>query len=256
MRSILGHAYEDVIAQLAWANVLLGFDFDGTLAPIVRDRARAQMRRSTRALLAAVCARYPCAVISGRGYDDVAARLEGVAVAYVVGNHGLEPSVGMEVFEEAVRQMLPRLRAALDGVQGVEIEDKRFSLAVHYRKSRARGAAREAIESAVRALPMPTRVVAGKMVVNVLPEGAAHKGVAMIELRARAGADVALFVGDDVTDEDVFEMEQPGRLVGVRVGRSARSAASFFLEDQGQIDALLQRLVEARSAGGVSWRGP
>lgn len=253
MRSILGREHLDVIPQLAWSNLLLGFDFDGTLAPIVPDRDRARMRRSTRDLLAAVCARYPCAVISGRGFDDVRARLDGVDVPWVIGNHGIEPSAGMSHFEDAVRAMRPALEAALGAVRGVEIEDKRFSLALHYRRARARGEAREAIVAAVRALPRPTRVVMGKMVVNVLPDGAPHKGVALLELRARVGADVALYVGDDVTDEDVFEMEQPGRLVGVRVGRSPRSAASFYVEDQRQVDALLRRLVEARAGGGGAW---
>ena len=36
MKDILASAQRDVLAQLSWSNVLLGFDFDGTLAPIVR----------------------------------------------------------------------------------------------------------------------------------------------------------------------------------------------------------------------------
>ena len=56
---------------------------------------------------------------------------------YIVGNHGVEPSVGMERFEEVVRAMRERLESAIGGIQGVEIEDKRFSLAVHFRRSRS-----------------------------------------------------------------------------------------------------------------------
>lgn len=248
MRRLLARAHADVLAQLAWANVLVALDFDGTLAPIVEDRDRARMRASTRDLLSAVCERYPCAVISGRSRDDVVGRLDGVAVRYVVGNHGVEPSVGMERFEGMVRGMRERLEGALGGLQGVEIEDKRYSLAIHYRRSRSATRAREAIEAAVAALPMQTRVIAGKRVVNVLPEGAPHKGVALEALQALSGTDIALYVGDDVTDEDVFECERPGRLIGVRVGRRASSAASYYLDDQRQIDDLLERLEALRPA--------
>lgn len=248
MRSILAHAHADVLARFARANALVALDFDGTLAPIVNDRERAEMRATTRDLLAELCDRYPCAVISGRGRDDVARRLGGAAVRYVVGNHGAEPSVGMATFEELVRAMRARLAVALADVPSVEIEDKRYSLAIHYRRSRSGTLthAAEAIEAAIADLPAEARVVAGKRVVNVLPRDAPHKGVALLALQASAAADMTLYVGDDVTDEDVFELERPERLIGVRVGRSRSSAASYYIADQGRIDALLARLVEGR----------
>ena len=69
MNRILSAANVDVLAQYAWSRVLLAFDFDGTLAPIVPDRDDARMRPRTRALLEEICRRYPCAVISGRSRD-------------------------------------------------------------------------------------------------------------------------------------------------------------------------------------------
>ena len=70
MKHILAPENADVLAQLAWSHVLLAFDFDGTLAPIVEDRDRAAMRERTRGLLVRLCALYPCAVISGRSRGD------------------------------------------------------------------------------------------------------------------------------------------------------------------------------------------
>lgn len=240
-----------VLAQLAWTRVLLAFDFDGTLAPIVEERDAARMRPPTALLFAKLCELYPCAIISGRSQADVAHRLGCAAVKYVVGNHGLEPGATQEEFELAVARSAEILRPVLSEWSGVDVEDKRYSLAIHYRKCRNKRAARMAIHDAIAALPVPMRIVPGKLVVNVLPERAPNKGRALLALRATEEADTALYVGDDATDEDVFELDQPGRLISVRVGESPSSSASYYLRDQLEMDKLLAALALYRGQG--SW---
>jgi trehalose 6-phosphate phosphatase len=247
MKHLLAGPGRQLLAQLAYSNVLLAFDFDGTLAPIVADRGEARMRARTASLLTEVARAYPCAVISGRARRDVEGRLGGAAVRHVVGNHGLEPGGDMRAFDRVMRRARPALEAALAGLQGVEVEDKRYSLAVHYRHARSRALARRAIAAAVEALPDRMRMVAGKLVVNVLPASAPNKGDALLELRARLGADVAFYVGDDVTDEDVFVLDEPGRLLSARVGRSARTSAVYYLRDQREMDVLLGLLSTLRA---------
>lgn len=249
MKHLLARENAAVLAQLAFSKVLLAFDFDGTLAPIVESRGAAQMRASTRALFIEVCERYPCAVISGRSRDDVASRLGRAPVKYVVGNHGLEPSASLGEFEEQVATARMRLERSLADLPGLELEDKRYSLALHYRKSRQKRLARAAIHEAIARLPVPMREVAGKLVVNVVPRSGANKGDALLSLRATERADTALYVGDDVTDEDVFKLDQPGRLLTVRVGESRVSAAAYYLKNQQEIDRLLAKLVTLRGGG-------
>jgi trehalose 6-phosphate phosphatase len=246
MRHLLTNEDREVLAQLAWSRVLIAFDFDGTLAPIVANRDDAQMRPQTLALFASMCALYPCAVISGRSKADVCARLGAARVKYVIGNHGLEPGANLHEFAEEVARARRLLEEALVGTAGLDLEDKRYSLALHYRRSRNKRSARAAILTAVAALPVPMRVVPGKLVVNVVPERAPNKGDALVELRNSEGADTALYVGDDLTDEDVFEIDQPGRLLTVRVGESGSSAAAYFLRSQREMDRLLARLVALR----------
>lgn len=250
MNHVLTAANLELLAQYAWSRVLLAFDFDGTLAPIVANRDGAHLRARTRTLLEQVCQRYPCAVISGRSCDDVGGRLEGLTLRHIIGNHGLEPCEHISQFEFAVAEARPELEAALRDCAGLDIENKRFSLAVHYRRSRRKRDARRAIHDAVAKLKQPMRVVPGKLVVNVVPQGAPHKGDALIRLRDQEGADTAIYVGDDVTDEDVFELDQPGRLLSIRVGRSSSSAAAYYLRDQREVDALLARLVKLRAGDG------
>lgn len=250
MKRLLAENNVEVLAQFAWSNVLLAFDFDGTLAPIVADRDEARMRESTSKLFDAVCRLYPCAVISGRSRDDVVARMNGAPVRHIMGNHGLEPGPHMKAFEAEMAEVRPRLERALAGQRGVDVEDKRFSLACHYRRSRRKRDARRAIHDAVEKLPHRLRIIPGKLVVNVLPERAPHKGDALVYLRSQAGADTAIYVGDDATDEDVFELDQPGRLLSIRVGNSQASSATYCLAGQREVDVLLRCLVKLRQKNG------
>ena len=247
MNSMLAPANVEVLAQFAWSRVLLAFDFDGTLAPIVEDRDEAHMRERTRVLFKQVCHLYPTAVISGRSREDVKRRMKGMRLRHIIGNHGLEPGLHMATFERQVAQVRPALESALQNCAGVDIENKRFSVAVHYRRSRRKRDARRAIHQAVDNLPVRMRVIPGKLVINVIPESAPHKGDALVRLRSEEGADTAIYVGDDVTDEDVFALDQPGRLLSIRVGRSETSSASYHLRDQREVDSLLSRLVRLRS---------
>ncbi len=252
MKYLLAKGNLGALAGIAHCRVLLAFDFDGTLAPIVSDRDAAFMRPATSALLTELCTRYPCAIISGRSRSDVEARLGDARVKHVVGNHGAEPWANMAALEKETAVVRDLLTVALAKVQGVDVEDKRYSLAIHYRAANAKGSARAAIQRAVRALPVCMRQVGGKMVLNLVPASAPHKGNALVDLRAAEEADVALYVGDDVTDEDVFGLEQPERLLGVRVGSSRRSAAKYYLRTQAEVDPLLANLLALRSGGGVS----
>lgn len=250
MTDILAASHAGVLARLARSRALLAFDFDGTLAPIVRERDGAAMRARTERLLARLCTLYPCAVISGRGRADVAARLGAAPVPHVIGNHGLEPGADPAALARLARRARPLLADALRDWPGVEIEDKRLSLAVHYRGAARKRAARAAVERAVAALPVAMRVVPGRAVVNVVPAGAPDKGDALLALRARLGVEAALYVGDDGTDEDVFRRAAAAPLVAVRVGRGRTSAAAYFVRGQHQVDALLARLVALRAGEG------
>jgi trehalose 6-phosphate phosphatase len=244
-RDILARAHREVLEQFACSRTLLGFDFDGTLAPIVTDPDRAAMRPSTRRLLGSVGRAYPCVVISGRSRADVARRLRGVRLVGIVGNHGLEPWRPPARVLREVRRWVPLLEERLGRVRGVTVEDKGLSLAVHYRRAPEKKKARARILEATAALG-PVRLVGGKQVLNVLPVGAPHKGLALERARARLGCDTAVYVGDDETDEDVFALDQPGQLLSIRVGRKKSSSAAYCIRGQVEIDALLRSLLAFR----------
>lgn len=223
-------------------SALLGFDFDGTLAPITREPGQSQMRPPTHALLTQVAARFPCVVLSGRGRADVRERLPGVATLEVFGNHGLEPwyvSAGLVSGVQKWRELLTHRLAAFPGVR---IEDKLYSLAVHYRQAADPRGARQAILKALAELP-EVRILGGKKVYNALPREAPHKGIALTAAMQRFSCPSAIYVGDDKTDEDVFAFCDPARVLGVHIGQSRQSRAEYYLRSQTEIDELLRAML-------------
>jgi trehalose 6-phosphate phosphatase len=253
MKYILSSRNVRELKRLARGRALVAFDFDGTLAPIVTDRDHAHMRPSTAHLFDRVCAAYPCAVVSGRSREDVAGRLGDAAVRYVVGEHGADDGTSHAHGRREIAAALAALRLALSHRDGIDLEVKRASLAIHYRRAQDRKRARATIDGALARLPAGVRLLPGKCVVNVVSARARHKGEALQQLLRLEGADAALYVGDDDTDEDAFRMTLPVPAFMVRVGRSRRSGADYYLRNQHEIDRLLQTLAAARVDGAASY---
>ncbi|MBN2572952.1 MAG: trehalose-phosphatase [Deltaproteobacteria bacterium] len=245
MKNLLGRGQLAALREFVRRRVLLAFDYDGTLAPIVREPEAAAMRPRTAALLARLAQRYPCAVISGRARADVMKMLAGIPLRAVIGNHGMEPWRGLPAARRRVAEWRGRLARALPQSPGVFVEDKGPSLAIHYRQAQARSTVRRRILSAVAEL-RGARIVEGKMVVNVLPANAPNKGTALLGLCRRLRCAATIYVGDDDNDEDAFALAGRFAVLGIRVSRRRRSQAAYFLPGQAAIDRLLAALIGMR----------
>lgn len=222
---------------------VLGFDLDGTLAPIVSDPAAVSLGPRIRARLLSLARRLPVVVISGRARGDVQQRLLGIPISEVYGNHGIEPLHSSGILRDRVAAWSERVARRLSTWPGVWVEDKRYSLTVHYRGSpepeRAAAAARLVAEELGG-----VRLLDGKCCLNVLPAGFADKGRALLHAQQALARSTAIYFGDDETDEDVFAGCDPASVLGVRIGRKPRSRAAYFLRGQGEMEAVL-RFVEA-----------
>jgi trehalose 6-phosphate phosphatase len=170
-------------------------------------------------------------------------KLGGMPVQRVFGNHGAEG----EGTGSKRRPDLQRWKAAIEvdlgRAPGVWVEDKGLSLAVHYRQSPQKAEIRRQILRTTRKIER-ARVYGGKYVVNVVVDGDPHKGTALLAERDRLRCDSVLYVGDDQNDEDAFAIG--GNIVSVRIGRTKRSRADFYLRSQEEMDTLLQQLVALR----------
>ena len=246
MKNILAKAQKPTLKRFASSETLLALDFDGTLASSSKEPRSAQLRAATRRVLAAVAARYPTVVISGRTRADVLARLEGVPLRAVIGNHGLEPSPEAQSYRAIVKGWLPTLRAQIESEQGVEIENKLYSLTIHYRRSKAKRRALTAIRRAVAALGDGARTIECKQAVNVLPAGAPNKTDALLAQQDSLATKTAIYLGDDIADDPVLGSGDPSKLLSVHVGRAANTNAGYYLPKQTDVDRFLASLLELR----------
>ncbi len=245
MIHILAKRHVHTLADFASSNVLLAFDYDGTLAPIVSDPAVARLPRATRHLLASAADRYPCVVISGRARHDVTKRVGRIPLFHVSGNHGLEPWGQTAGYARRVKGWVRRLRERLAAYSGVVVEDKTYSVTIHYRNAVHRRRMLAAIDEAVRGL-RGARSLGGQDAISLVPSGAPTKGVALEQARLLLACDTAIYVGDDQTDEDAFSAAQADRLLAIRIGAQRRSRASYYLRNQSEIDDLLRALLAFR----------
>jgi trehalose 6-phosphate phosphatase len=247
MSNILHPRQARTLKRFADSHVVVAFDYDGTLAPIVPTPGLARMRPKTRRLLRAVARRYPCVAITGRRRADLRRRLRDIPVREVFGNHGVEPCDAAGAYGARVREWVRQLRRQLARHQGIRIEDKVYSVSVHYRQARQPRRALAAIRAAVRDLH-GARLLAGKRVVNLIPRGAPDKGGALERAMGALGCDRVIYLGDDETDEDAFGALGPRRMLAIRVGTKRASRARYWLRSQLEIDAFLEALAALRPA--------
>ncbi len=247
MKHLLQRHYRSLLTSFARGRVLLAFDFDGTLAPLVNDPDVAVMRARTADLFDAIAHRYPCIVVSGRAERDVRARLGDAPVVAIVGNHGAEDASNHQRVQRVISDARRTLTPLVAALPGVWLENKKYSLSIHYRHVAGVLPPLDSVRHAITAMT-GVGIVPGKSVINVVAAGAPDKGTAVERLRRSLGCTRVLFVGDDETDEHVFRHLPASRLIGVRIGDSATSRAHYMLRSQAEIDELLDRLIELRPA--------
>jgi trehalose-phosphatase len=231
-------------ARLRERPVALFLDYDGTLTPIVARPELAVLDDATRGALEDVAERCFVAVISGRDLDDVRAMLrdgtaDGGVHLWVAGSHGFDltaPDGSRTELAEA-RDHLGALDAAADDLErslaaipDAWVERKRFAVAAHFRQVEdARVPEVEAAVDQVVETHPGLRKTGGKRIFEVRPDIDWDKGTALWSLFDRVGLHrgevLAVFIGDDLTDEDAFlALGDDG--VGIVVADEARPTAA------------------------------
>lgn len=245
--------YGQLIAAVDSRQPFVCLDFDGTLAHIVGDPAVARLVDGAAEALTELARHCPVAILSGRELSDIRERV-GIPGLWYAGCHGFEISGpdGTEYRNEGAAQARPALRTASDalrrelaGLPGVVIEQKSYSVAVHYRNAEGPLAGR-IIEVARRnARRLSLRVTTGRKLVELRPDIDWDKGKALTWILSRISGDhrnAPIYVGDDLTDEDAFDaLRFSGIAVVVRNAESGDrpTSARFAVADPAEVPNLL-----------------
>lgn len=249
--------FAEIRARLAGRRVAMFLDYDGTLTPIVARPDLAVLSEEMRSIVFDLAKLCTLAIVSGRDLSDVR-RLVALDELVYAGSHGFDIAGpgGLRIrhqdgaaYEAAVRRAAERLEAAVDDVEGVLVEPKRFAVAVHYRlvKPEQVAAVEAAVDAVLEEIP-ELRKTHGKKVFELRPRLDWDKGRAvdwLLEALGLEGPDVlAFYIGDDTTDEDAFAaLQEKG--VGILVGsETSRTAAHYVLASPEEVGRFLSRLGE------------
>lgn len=257
MKNALRH-WTTIRKKLIGRNTFLFCDFDGTLTPIRPRPGLAILGLSQRKFLESLTrvSGIKLAFVSGRGLADLKEKVP-VSGAFYSGNHGLEASgPGFEFLAplpEGWKETLSSLKQSVSVLQetfpGLLIEDKGLTLSLHYRNVSAsrQSDCGEAIIFCISPWIKSgeAKIHSGKKVIEIRPPMVWHKGSIVQEFLRHNGQAkaVAIFIGDDVTDEDAFRTVG-AKGVSIHVGKNRETAAQYHLNGVPDVYRFLTKIKE------------
>lgn len=220
------------------------------------DAAQARLAAGMREALAAVSERWPVAIVTGRELASLQS-VAGPSTLTVAASHGFEiwsprrgAVLGPTVDPDLLPRVAARVRASTAALDGVEVEVKTYSVAVHERHASAAAAAavRELVTHLVEESSGELRVTPGRHVYELQPALDWHKGRAVERLLEDLDpATFPIYVGDDITDEDGFRAVA-GRGAAILVRSPERgdrpTAATYTLAGVTEVEQFLRALAD------------
>ena len=236
-------------------NKLLILDFDGTLAQIAMTPREVVLENKTKEALSALSQSpdYKLAIVSGRSLENLMSFFN-IKDAIYAGNHGLE-LVGKNLslpikakkakkLEALIWLLGEKLKEDFSKVPGILIEDKNYTLSIHYRNISREYYPffkQEIDRFQKQYAHWPLLWKEGKKVWEVRPRVKWDKGEAALYLARKFPGALPIVIGDDVTDEDMFKALKH-RGIAIRVGRSRKSAATYYLTSSRDVRKFLGEL--------------
>ena len=237
--------------------LVLVFDYDGTLTPLVAHPSLAHLDPALRDVLARLAAtpRVTVGLVSGRGLDDLIGMvgLEGLSYG---GSTGLELELGGErlIPTEALanRALLESLSAAFEqrlaDYPGAWVEKKPFGFTVHYRQVALHHFESILIQtfSLLRPHLASLHVLNGPMAIEVVPAIERDKGTAVRAIVAHGRGEPAtvLYAGDAPNDTPALAAAAELGGIALGVGPEPPAEAAFRLPDPPALHRLLAALAD------------
>ena len=152
----------------------------------------------------------------------------------------------------ALDKVETELRREFADIPGAQIERKKYSIAIHFRNvEESRLAEIEPRVDEVAGQHPDLRKAQGKKIFELQPDIAWDKGRAVLWLLAVLGLNtpdvLPIYLGDDLTDEDAFEVLRE-RGVGIVVRDEPRpTAARYALDSTAEVGSFLALLATQKA---------
>jgi trehalose 6-phosphate synthase/phosphatase len=231
---------------------LLLLDYDGTLIPFASKPSYAKPDKKLIRLLRELAQKSEVVIVSGRDKDTLEHWFGKLPIG-LIGEHGVwikekngnwrEIAPLENEWKSSIR---PILEYYVDRTPGSFIEEKPFSLVWHYRNVQKELAITRVGELksvlANIAMNLGVEILDGNKVLEFKNAGI-NKGRAALHFISKRKWDFLLAAGDDVTDEDLFEV-LPEYAYSIKVRRGV-SLAKYDVESHVQVRALLERFIKS-----------
>ena len=234
------------LKKLSISKTLFAFDYDGTLTALTPRISEAKLSIKTKNLLNKLHIYIPIVIVSGRSISDLKATCSFKPTLFI-GNHGLEGiGIGKQkkmIFFKMCKKWKEELVQNISDISGVELEDKKYSLAIHYRYAYHKSTVKFLLLKYISKLNPQPKIIFGKSLINLLPDYELNKGIALKKTMQQLKLTQAVYVGDDQRDEDVFRLPE-NSILKIRIGRKKNSAAHFYLKNHFEINRLLNEILK------------
>jgi trehalose 6-phosphate phosphatase len=235
--------------------IVLLMDYDGTLVPIQSAPKEARLSSRTRQLLNVLSdePKIISGIVTGRSLPDILRKV-GRNRFLLLANHGFEIFIDndkwvhpwAERMEPLLRRLARTLRRRLKTVSGLLLENKGYTLSVHYRRVSQDEVreVRDTVMDVLRPYVREIRITKGKKVIELRPNVPWSKGTAILKvlrLLKRQKKRCIIYLGDDTTDEDAFEALR-GSGITIAVGKKKKSSAAYWVKDPAEVMEFLSIL--------------
>jgi trehalose-phosphatase len=239
--------------------IVLFLDYDGTLSEIQPTPELAILSTRMKMLLQKMVdnKNISLIIVTGRSYKDIYNLVLLSDITYI-SNHGflitykedswVHPCVGDKLlfFPEIVKA----LKANLIDYKGILVEDKGFTISIHYRNANIDDLViiKDKIDNIINSYKGSIILTEGKKVFELRPLIKWNKGSAVLEWLCKNqtiidNPPLIISIGDDQTDEDMFiALNNIG--ITIKVGANIPTKAKFYLQNNNEVYRFLFQLNE------------
>jgi trehalose 6-phosphate phosphatase len=165
------------------------------------------------------------------------------------GNEWIHPEAASS--QQKLHQLHAILQNALKQFENAYLENKQFTLSLHYRNVSIREhlAFKEIARKTACDFDPRLVITEGKEVLEVRPPVDWGKGRAVMELlkrRQHSAQILLMYIGDDITDEDAFQALHSSGIT-IHVGNMPYTNAQYYVNDVDEVLQILKMIIKLRS---------